>query len=91
MEKRRYYVCHSAEGETCGEIWLTEEEARLVAYATDPANWEGLSGDGWGGSFEILDADASDAYEKRLLEESGGFDPGIWDGSLRAQPGEINK
>ena len=44
-EKKRYYVCHYAEGETYGEIWLTPEEAAAVAFATNPNNWSNVGGD----------------------------------------------
>lgn len=53
--KNKYYVCHSADGERYGEIFLTPEEAAIVEYATNPNNWINVGGDGYGGSFSIID------------------------------------
>lgn len=54
--KRMYCVCNSAEGEDYGYVFLTPEEAAIVEYAADKANWINRGGDGWGGSFRITDA-----------------------------------
>jgi len=70
MVKKRYYVGNTAEGENTGEIWLTEEQAEIVAYATNPANWSNRGGDGWGGSFYIKDADEEDEL---LAAEMGKY------------------
>ena len=55
--KKRYIVAHCAEGETYGEIWLTPEEAAIVAFATNPDNWVYVDGDGYGGNFIIENAE----------------------------------
>lgn len=51
-----YTVRHSAEGETYGHIFLTPDEAEIVKYATNPSNWTDIDGDGYGGSFDIIDS-----------------------------------
>lgn len=38
-KKYRYRVGLHAEGKRTGYLDLTEKEARLVAYATNPENW----------------------------------------------------
>ena len=53
MEKKyRYNIGCSAEGNTCGTIDLTKEEAAIVAYAMNKDNWhitldESYSGNCW--------------------------------------------
>lgn len=52
-KKYRYKVGLYAEGKRTGTIDLTEEEAKIVAYATNPKNWKN---DLWGeyyGEFKI--------------------------------------
>jgi hypothetical protein len=51
--KYRYKVGLYAEGTRTGTVDLTKEEAKIVAYATNPNNWKN---DFWGeyyGHFEI--------------------------------------
>ena len=52
-KKYRYEVSLSAEEEMVGTIDLTKEEAELVAWATDPANWNTRCGGGYCGYFCI--------------------------------------
>ena len=62
--KRRYYVSNTAEGGIYGTIWLTYKQAKIVEFATNPANWSDIHDDGYGGSFSILDADAEDEIQE---------------------------
>ena len=52
-KKYRYKVRLSAEGSRTGTIDLTEEEAEIVAYATNPNNWKNNYGGEYYGEFEI--------------------------------------
>ena len=38
-EKYWYYVCASGEADSSGWVYLTEEEAKAVAYASDTGKW----------------------------------------------------
>ena len=48
-----YEVSLSAESESTGWVRLTEEEAKLVDYATDIRNWENRNIESWSGRFHI--------------------------------------
>lgn len=52
-KKFRYRVCLSAEENRSGFVKLTRKEAQIVAYATNPQNWENDSGCAYSGSFDI--------------------------------------
>lgn len=52
-KKYRYKVRLSAEGFRTGTVDLTEEEAKIVAYATNPDNWKNDYGGEYYGCFEI--------------------------------------
>ena len=52
-KKYRYKVRLSAEGIRSGTIDLTEKEAKIVAYATNPENWKNNFGGEYSGEFEI--------------------------------------
>ena len=52
-KKYRYEVSLCAEEDTIGTIDLTKKEAELVAWATDPANWNVRSSGNWCGYFSI--------------------------------------
>lgn len=52
-DKRKYNVRLSAEGTTCGTIELTDSEADIVDFATNPSNWDNVSYESWSGFFEI--------------------------------------
>ena len=51
--KKWYYVTLSGEDDTDGYVRLTEKDAKIVAYATDKANWEGGNAQPWSGHFYI--------------------------------------
>ena len=52
-KKYRYKVSLSAEGRRYGTIDLTEEEAKIVAYATNPVNWKNVFYGEYYGEFKI--------------------------------------
>lgn len=52
-KKYRYKVRLSAEGYRSGTVDLTEEEAKIVAYATNPENWKNDFYGEYYGEFEI--------------------------------------
>ena len=52
-KKYRYKVGLFAEGRCYGTIDLTEEEAKIVAYATDPKNWKNKFYGEYYGEFKI--------------------------------------
>lgn len=52
-KKYRYKVSLSAEGRCYGTIDLTEEEAKIVAYATNPKNWKNKFYGEYYGEFRI--------------------------------------
>ena len=52
-KKFRYKVWLSAEENRSGFVKLTQKEAQIVAYATNPQNWENDSGCAYSGSFNI--------------------------------------
>lgn len=53
-EKRYWYpVSLSAEDWSDGYIYLTEKEATIVEYATNPNNWSQADMRPWSGSFSI--------------------------------------
>ena len=51
--KKKYLVSLSAEEALEGFIELTDEEYEIVNRATNPVNWENLTGGGYCGSFYI--------------------------------------
>lgn len=51
--KHRYRVSLNAEGNTMGTIELTQREADLVEFATDPDSWRLECDEQWSGSFRI--------------------------------------
>ena len=52
-KKYKYNVCLSADGEKSGTVLLTKKEAEVVAYATNPSNWQDVYDEGWSGQFWI--------------------------------------
>ena len=48
-----YPVSLSAEDWSDGWVYLTEKEAEIVEYATNPANWSQTDLRPWSGSFSI--------------------------------------
>ena len=54
--KKRYYVAFSSDNmTTSGYVWLTDEEARIVKYASNPDNWEDVHRKFESGKFYISD------------------------------------
>ena len=53
-KKYKYYVCQSAENSTIGFVELTQEQAEIVAYATDPGNWTDVKSYPYSGHFTII-------------------------------------
>ena len=48
-----YQVSLSAESESTGWVKLTEDEAKVVEYATSIKNWENRNIESWCGAFHI--------------------------------------
>ena len=64
-KKYRYRVCLSAEEDRRGFVELTRKEAQIVAYATNPQNWDDDSGCAYSGSFTIDVTNPSKCHNKK--------------------------
>ena len=53
MKKYKYSVSLNAEGNSWGYVDLTEEQAKIVAYATNADNWQCLHSEHHSGYFNI--------------------------------------